>query len=150
MTNNLAFGVIAAASDVAVVTVTSDTNSAFSFGTAATAYHIWNTDGTRDEKDNSNAAIQILASTDWIIPNSAASSSYRIRHTSATGDTGNFTPAGSINVWLSFSSQHLYSVVDNSPTAGGNSVTYNIQIDDGGGTALDSANQTLTADREDF
>ena len=150
MTNNLSFGVVAAAgADQATVTLTGDTNSAFAFGSNATAYHFFNNDGTTDEKDNSSANVQINASTDWIIPNSAAPGTYRIRHTSATGDTGAFTPAGAINTYIALTTSRNYFVVDASPTAGGNSVTYTIEIDDGS-VSQDTGSYTLTADREDF
>lgn len=133
-----------------IVTVTSRTNTAFNAGADARAYMIWNQDGTKDFKDNLEAAAQADANTDWVIPNSAAPGSYRIRHTSATGDTADFTPAGTINVWLALTSNALYDVVDTTVLSTIKSVDFDIEIDDGTGTALDSASQTLTADREDF
>lgn len=134
-----------------VVTITNDFNSAFRFGNDAIAYHHFNLDGTVDEQDNVSSAIQINASTDWIIPNGDASSSYRVRHVSATGDTGTpWVPAGAINTWLSFSTNRSYRVTDTTVTAGGQSVVYGVEIDDGGGTALDTGTMTLDADREDF
>lgn len=149
MTFRMFIGVPAAGG--AVVTITNDTNEAFNFSADAVAQHIWNTDGTLDEKDNSNSPIQINASTDWIIPNDAASSSYRIRHTSATGDTGApWVPAGAINTFIAISAARAYKVTDTTATIGGKSVTYAIEIDDGSGTALDSGSMILTADREDF
>ena len=111
---------------------------------------IWNQDGTKDFKDNTDASTQVNATTDWVIPNSAAPGSYRIRHTSATGDTADFTPAGTINSWLALTSNALYDVLDTTITATVKSVDFDIEIDDGGGTALSSASNTLTADREDF
>ena len=134
----------------ATVTVTADSNTAFNVGADAIAYMIWNQDGTRDEKDNALASTQVHASTDWVIPNSAAPGSYRIRHTSATGDTGDWTPAGAINVYFSLSSNRLYSVTDTTTGFATKSVTFNIQIDDGAGNVLSQASQTVTADREDF
>ena len=131
------------------VTVTGRTNSAFNLGANAQATMIWNPDGTRDDKDNTSAAVQVLASTDWLIPNSGAPGSYRIRHTSATGDTGSFTAAGAINTYISLTAARSYYVIDTTIIFGGKSVTFNIQIDDG--TTLQSqASQTVTADREDF
>lgn len=139
------------ASAGAVVTITNDTNSAFNFGANAIAQHIWQTDGTLDEKDNTSPNVQINSSTDWIIPNSAADSSYRNRHTSATGDTGTpWVPAASINVWASMTSARGYQVTDTTVAFGGQSVTYVVEMDKGTGTALDSGTMTLTADREDF
>lgn len=133
-----------------VVTVSIRTNIAFNFGANALAYMIWNADGTRDDKDNSNSAVQVLSSTDWIIPNSAASSSYRIRHSSESGDTGSFFSYGSINTWYAISGSRTYYVVDTTPGPGSKSCNFTIEIDKGSGTALDTGLCTCTADREDF
>lgn len=132
------------------VTVSGDSFTAFNAGADAQAFMIWNQDGTRDEKANASASVQVFSSTDWVIPNSAAPGSYRIRHTSATGDTGDFTPAAAINVYVSLTSNALYDVLDTTAIAASKSVTFNIQIDDGAGNVLSQASQTLTADREDF
>ena len=146
----LRMGFIAAAGGP-VVTVTADTNQAFNFGSDAIARHIWNSDGTLDERDNNNTAVQINADTDWVIPNAAAPGLYRIRHTSATGDTAEFTAAGAINTYIALTSSRTYQVIDTTPTNDGTrSVDYNIQIDDGAGNLLDSALMTLQANREDF
>jgi hypothetical protein len=143
-------GVRRAAWDAAEVTVSGDSFTAFNVGADAQAFMIWNQDGTRDEKQNADAATQVFASTDWVIPNGAAPGSNRIRHTSATGDTADFTPAGTINVYLALTSNRLYDVLDTTAAAASKSVTFNIQIDDGAGNVLSQASQTLTADREDF
>lgn len=132
------------------VTVTADSFLAFNSGEDAIAYMIWNQDGTRDEKNSTIASVQVFSSTDWVIPNAAAPGSHRIRHTSVTGDTGDWTPAGAINVYLALSSNRLYSVTDTTIGFANKSVTFNIQIDDGAGNVLDQASQTLIADREDF
>ena len=134
----------------AVVTLSGDSNSAFNFGADANAYHFANPDGTFDERDNNNAAIQINVSTDWVIPNGAAPGSFRIRHTSAVGDTGSdWFPAGAINTYISLTVIRAYRVRDQSTFFGGNSVTYTLEIDDGS-VSQDTGSYTLTADREDF
>ncbi len=132
-----------------VVTLSGDVNAAFNFGANAVAYHFANSDGTFDEKDNTSPVIQINASTDWIIPNASAPGSYRIRHTSAVGDTAWFVPAGAINVYIALTVIRGYRVTDTSPTLGGKSVTYTLEIDDGA-VSQDTGSYTLTADREDF
>jgi hypothetical protein len=135
----------------AEITVSADSFTAFNAGADAVAQMIWGTDGTRDEKQNSEASSQVFASTDWIIPNGAASGTYRIRHTSETGDTGApWAPNSSINVYSSLSAAGTYAVTDTTATVTTRSVTFNIQIDDGAGNVLSQASQTLTADREDF
>lgn len=143
------YGVPASAGG-AVVTVTARTNTAFNFGADAIAYMLWIQDGTRDDKDNLDASTQVLSTTDWVIPNSAAPGSYRIRHTSATGDTAHWSPAGTINVYLGLTATRTYQVTDTTTVATTRSVTFNIQIDDGAGNVLSQASQTVTADREDF
>ena len=134
----------------AVVTLSGDTNSAFNFGANAVAFHFVVNDGTFDEKDNTSANVQIHSATDWIIPNGSAPGSYRVRHTSESGDTGSpWVPAGTINVYLPLTVTRGYKVTDTTPTFGGKSVTYTLQIDDGV-TSQDTGSYTLTADREDF
>jgi hypothetical protein len=132
-----------------VVTLTNDTNSAFNFGSDAHAEHFFNADGTVDERDNFGVNTQINSGTDWVIPNSAAPGSYRIRHTSAVGDTGAFTPAGVLNTYIALTSNRIYRVTDTTTVFGGQSVTYGIEIDDGS-VSQDTGSFTLTADREDF
>jgi hypothetical protein len=133
------------------VTLTGDGNTAFAFGEDSNAYHIANSDGTFDEKDNNSSNTQIHSSTDWIIPNASAPGSYRIRHTTNTGDTGAswWFPAGLINTYLALTSNRTYRVRDNTVSAGGKSVTYTLEIDDGS-VSQDTGSYTLTADREDF
>ena len=131
-----------------VVTLSGGTNTAFSFGSNALAYHLANSDGTFDQKDNFAASQQINATTDWVIPNSSAPGTYRIRHTSLSGDTASFTPAGAINVYLGLTSTRSWLVTDTSPGFANKSCTYTLEIDDGT-TSQDTGSYTLTADRED-
>ena len=97
--------------------------------------------------------MQINSGTDWIIPNGSAPGSYRVRHSAESGDTGGpWTPAGVINTFLALTSDRAYCVTDTTTGAGGQSVSYTIDIDDGS-TIQDSSSalgMTLTADREDF
>ena len=133
----------------AVVTLSGHFNPSFSFGSNCYAYHIAGADGKFYQKDNSAAAIQVNTGSDWIIPNSAAPGSYRIRHTSATGDTADFTPAGTINNYLSLTSAATYELVDTTVGPTTKSITYTLEIDDGT-TSQDTGSYSLTADREDF
>ena len=141
-------GAHAGAAASATVTLSGDSNSAFAFGSNATAYHYANSDGTFDEKDNSSPNIQINASTDWVIPNSAAPGTYRIKYSSMTGDTGDYV--GSIStVYAALTSSRYAAVQDTTIISGGKSITFTLHIDDGT-TEQDTGSYTLTADREDF
>ena len=132
----------------AVVTLTNDSNTAFNFGADALAYHIAGADGKMYEKDNAVANQQINSGTDWIIPNASAPGTYRIRHTSVSGDTADFTPAGTINVYLALTAARNYLVTDTTTGTANKSCTYTLQIDDGT-TSQDTGSFTLIADRED-
>ena len=128
------------------VTLSGDTNSAFRFGADCYAYHYANSDGTFDEKDNTSSAIQINASTDWIIPNGDAPGTYRVKYSNMTGDTGSYV--GSIStVYAALTSSRYTAVVDTSVFAGGKSITKTLHIDDVT-TEKDTGSYTLTADRE--
>ena len=131
------------------VTLTNASNSAFSFGSDAYAYFFWNTDGTVDQKDNNAAAQQINSGTDWIIPNTAASSSYRIKYSSLTGDTGFFGVGGNLSTsYTAMSVNNSAFVYDTTIGFANKSCTFTIHIDDGT-TEQDTASYTLTANRED-
>ncbi len=141
---------IAGASAADVVTITAGTFIAFAFGADATARHHFRSDGTFDTQQNNQTAVQINASTDWIIPNSSAPGAYRVRHTAESGDTGGpWTPAASINTYVALSTNRIYKVVDTTTTLTTRSVDYTAEIDDGS-VSQDSSAMTLTADREDF
>lgn len=133
-----------------VVTLTDASNTAFSFGVDAYAYFYWNTDGTVDQKDNTAAASQINSGTDWIIPNDAASSSYRIKYSGLTGDTGFFGTGGGLSTSYTAMSVTKYAFVfDSTLTAPVKSCDFTVHIDDGT-TEQDTGAYTLIANREDF
>lgn len=63
---------------------------------------VWiNADGTVDKTDFGGRT-QIDSATDWVIPNSVASSDYDVRYTSLTGDPLDVAPAAE-NVWVDLS-----------------------------------------------
>ena len=138
------------ASVAATVTLTNATNIAFSFGSDSYAYFYWNTDGTVDQKDNNAAAQQINSGTDWIIPNASASSSYRIKYSSLSGDTGFFGVGGNLSTsYTAMSVNNSAYVYDNTVTAVIKSCNFTVHIDDGT-TEQDTGAYILTANREDF
>lgn len=128
--------------------LTNASNSAFKFGSNATAYLYVNADGTVDSKDNASPNQQINSSTDWCIPNAATTGLERVRHEGLTGDTGSYV--GSMSATYSTLGTRYFAVVDSTPGFGGKSVTATVRIDDGSGNSLASALWTVTADREDF
>ena len=140
----MAFETAAGGGDV--ITLTDNSNTAFNFSATAIAFIWLNSDGTVDEQDNSSSKVQVNASTDWVIPNGSAPGSYRAKHSSMTGDTGNYV--GSLSsVYSVLTSDKYYAV--NATVAGTKSITFTAHIDDTS-TEQDTATFTLTATREDF
>lgn len=141
--------------NAAVVTVSGETVSAFSFGSTATAGVYFYEDGDASGREGTvrrlqnTAYSQIDVATDWIRPTDAATTTYRIYRNTWTGDTGdavfNITTSPS-----AINADRFIYVFDNTVTAGGKTVNGNISIDDGTAGALDTGAYILTADREDF
>lgn len=131
-----------------LVTLTDASNSAFKFGSNATAYFYWNSDGTVDSKDNTSPNQQVHAGTDWVIPNSAAPGAYRGKRSALTGDTAFFVASMGTSYAALTSNKYCY-VYDSTVFSGGKSCTFTVHIDDGT-TEQDTASYTLSADREDF
>lgn len=105
-------------------------------GLGGNAGFIFNSDGTVDIVEEGSAT-QHQSATDWIIPNSAASSLYEIR---ATLDSGNTPDVGTIGSWEALSTNREWSFTDTSNKTC--SLTIEIRIN--GGTVLDSATYNLT------
>lgn len=108
---------------------------------------IINPDGTLDKLENGSTT-QIDASTDWIIPNGAASSSYQVRFTNLAGT---ITGAGTTlteDVWADIDQVH--GIRTARPIAQGNGqtgATFDLEIRLGTGATLASASYTLQAER---
>lgn len=100
-----------------------------------------NSDGTIDRyRSQDGVWTQINASTDWIIPNSAASEkTYHVKYYAATGTS----PSGSpLNTWLNVSTNPAWTLTT------GTTASYNGTLsisDDGGSTTLTSAVFALSA-----
>lgn len=110
-----------------------------------------NIDGTIDSF-RSGAYAQIDASTDWIIPNVGASSSYDVRVTSVVFVTGSWgTTPGTDGNWFDLGSNRLWEVSDNDSSSNGTvDVTFTLEIRFNGGSVLDSASYRLVADYFSF
>lgn len=128
------------------VTVSGESILASAASGPVNAQLLINTDGTLDKNDNGTVS-QIDAGTDWIIPNSAASSDYEVRFTNLVG-----TPAGATtlteNIWAPIDQQHLVGVRrTGAEGTGQNIVTFTLEIRQGSsGAALDTGNFTLQAE----
>lgn len=131
-----------------VVTLSGETVSAFAFMSQATAECFFQASGIVQRRVNGGSLTQVDSGTDWIIPNGAAPGSYRCRHTGPSGDAFNFVTAA-VNVYSALTSQYEIQQIDNSPTAGGQSTTCTIEIDDGS-VSQDTGAYNVNADREDF
>jgi len=112
----------------------------------------FNTDGTVDLYKTSTGYVQISASTDWIIPNGSADSSYEVRCASVSSGVWTTQPAA-VGTWLALSSNREWLLTDtdaspfNFETISG--AVFEIRKD--GGAALDSGTYpisgALTANR---
>ena len=132
-----------------IITVSGDTLSAGNTDADSTQSLRFVDDGDVREKKNSGSYDLISETTDWLRPSSSAPGLYEVRFTSISGDTGDFSATTSVNTWHDFSSgSWTGTVTDSTIFFGGKSVTFTIEIRLDGGSVLDSAAYTLTADRE--
>lgn len=113
-----------------------------SFGSpTATAGVRINTDGTVD-KNETGVYSQIDSSTDWIIPNAAASSAYYVK-AEQVSSSGPGTRTGTLSTWLQLTSNREWKI---SATAIA-SWTLDISISkDGGTTTIDTGRYVLATD----
>ena len=133
----------------AVVTVSGQT--VIEVGSEPSAGVRFNTDGTVDSYTNENGSSptysQIDASTDWIVPNSAASDkTYHVRAT-LNSESGGGTKTGPLGVWLELNTNLLW-FIERLSGAGSGTSEWDLDIeisDDGGTTTLDTALYQLSA-----
>jgi hypothetical protein len=120
-----------------VVALSGETISNLSSGTAAVRV---NTDGTVDKLDP--GASQIDASTDWIIPNSAASSLYEVSWSQVSGDTPSYSNMAVAGTWYDLSVSR-YVGYQPSPGAGESGVI-RLSIRFNGGATIDTGDYDIT------
>jgi hypothetical protein len=108
-----------------------------------------NTDGTIDSLKGTTYA-PIDAATDWIMPNSAATSTYEVRITAVTFNAGSAfaSEAAAEDAWIDLSANREWTVQDtNAGPAGNQDVDFTLEIRLGSsGNALKSGSYTLLAD----
>ena len=131
------------------VTLSGATNTASRAGSDCNADFKFDNNGMVYERDNSDSFVQISAATDWIRPVAIAPDDYEIRYTGATGDTGDLTATVAMDTWHPLLTDFIIFITDSTPTPGGKSATFTIEIRKGSGPVIASASYTLTADRED-
>lgn len=128
-----------------VVTLTGATGGSQIFdsnGTNAIALLIANSDGTTD-KDEGGSVTQINSADDWLRPTSLAPGPHRVRFTLQSGDTPNGgNSSGSLGSWLALTSGRSIGYDATSSTLSG---TILVEIDDGHGNVLDSAEYDIEA-----
>jgi phospholipase/lecithinase/hemolysin len=84
----------------------------------------------------------------YITPNSAQSSLDEVRITSVTGDTLSYQ-SQSNDLWIAIDQTISYYNSDSNPAAGGaKSTTFTLELRYNGGSVLDSAVYTVSADYE--
>ena len=101
-----------------------------------------NSDGTMQQRKG-GLFTQIDASTDWIIPNGAASSLYEVRYTNVSGNFGSFTPAAAVDTWIDLGADRQWLLTNG--TAIYASRTFTLEIRYNGGAVLSSASYTIAA-----
>ena len=109
-----------------------------------------NVDGTIDKRIQSTSYSQIDASTDWVIPNGAASTDYEFRVTNVVWNSGasfNIIDASPEDVWINLTGGALeWSVIDATPGGTGTmDVDFDLQVRKGSGPVLSTGAYTLIA-----
>ena len=131
-----------------LVTLSGQTVSDVEFGRVCTAGIRFNSDGTVDELVDSTYT-QIDTTTDWIIPNAAASTDFDVRITSVTwnsSSTGFLTEAASEDTWIDLGSNREWSVRDtDSSGSGDKDVQFTVEIRNGAGVTVDTGSYRLIA-----
>ena len=112
----------------------------------------FNTDGTVDQHTDDNTTdmyVQVDAATDWIIPNSAATTSHWIQ-VQQNSQTGGGTLSGSVGTsWVQMSSSLEWSIERQAVSGVGTSfwsLAVAIATDSGGSNIVASGTYTLTSE----
>jgi hypothetical protein len=146
-----AYGTTASTSVVAaVVTVSGESVLEISSVATTTAGIRVGTDGFITAR-RGGSYTSIDTGTDWIIPRTAASSTYECRITSVSFTVGSgwLVQAAANDTWIDLSAHREWSVQDtNSGPAGRKRVSFTLEIRLGTGAVLDSGAFILEADYE--
>lgn len=133
-----------------VPSLSGNSNTASNSGANATAEFKVDQDGNMYERDNVGSWVQINTPRDWLRPTSQAPGDWRVRYTNAVGDTADLTVTAAEDAWHSLSGgDFILTLVDSTSGPATKTVTFDLELDRGGGTALESGSYTLTADRND-
>ena len=113
-------------------------------GFIANAAIVVRADGTIDKIETGVGTTQIDSATDWIIPNSAASSAYEVMIHEDSG-TLNRSGQDAIDTWVALDQDREWGVLYSSPTPGSKTCTATLSIRKNGGPVIDTAVYTVTA-----
>ncbi len=105
---------------------------------------VFRTDGTVDKIENTTTT-QIDSSTDWIIPNGDADSTYDVRYTSNVGDALHSSTSLSEDTWGAMSTDRFFEQRTNDIEQ--KTSTFTIEVRKDGGSVIDSASYTLNVER---
>lgn len=133
------------------VTLSGEFVNAANSGADAIARVTVDLDGNVYRTINQGARVQIDTGTDWVRPVDVAPGAYRVRYTGLSGDPLTNAPAAE-DVWQAIAgADRIFDNIDSGPTAPDSlSTSFTMEIDKGGGTALDTGIYILVADREDI
>lgn len=108
-------------------------------------------DGNVYYRDNGGSWVQLSSSTDHTRPTGDSPGTLEVSYTGASGDTGSLS-GQTEDVWTALSSgDWIIMITDSTPTLGGKSATFTLQLRWGSsGDADETGGYTLSADREDF
>ena len=137
------FGLLTAAG---VVTLSGEVISSSAGSGPVVSKLLINPDGTLDKDENGTVA-QIDSATDWIIPNSAASSGYQVRFTNLVGDSPGAGTTLTEDVWVPIDQVHAIVLRRTGASGNGQSIaTFDLEIRIGSGATLDSASYTMVSE----
>ena len=130
----------------ALVTLSGESIFSVSAGGVSVAILHVVADGTLWKQTTNEGSVQLDVATDWIIPNSAADSSYEVRYTNHTGNTAQFTSSAPEDVWIDLSVSRFFQLF---AFPGGifRTATFDVEIRKDGGAVLATASFTLTASK---
>ena len=105
------------------------------------------TDGTVDKIENTSTS-QIDASSDWIIPNSEASSDYQFSYSLSSGDALHSSTTMSAGAWQALSSDIYFEQRIDGCSVTEKTSTISVSVRKGTGSVLESGTYILSVERQ--
>lgn len=126
---------------LSTVTLTNQNIQSLGSGTQQAGWRL-NTNGTADKYTTALGWVQVSASTDWIIPNAAASDDTYELYVTNSGDP---LSGGTTGSWLPLTSQQSFWIIDSASTGGSEQAILAVSIRKNGGATVATGTITLEA-----